>query len=67
MVDGRMALKWTLKNLMTVYEQDVVGSGCTALAGFCEHGNEPSGCLKCKKFLDQLNECHFHKVLSPWR
>jgi hypothetical protein len=25
------------------------------VAGSCEHGNEPSGSIKCREFLDYLN------------
>jgi hypothetical protein len=28
------------------------GSGCGKVVGSCEDGNEPSGSLKCKEFLD---------------
>ena len=27
------------------------------MAGFCEHGNEPSGSIKFGEFLDQLSNC----------
>jgi hypothetical protein len=27
------------------------------LAGFCEHGNEPSGSIKGGEFLDELSDC----------
>jgi hypothetical protein len=26
------------------------------VAGFCEHGNEPSGCIKGGEFVDQMTE-----------
>ena len=29
----------------------------------CEHGNQPAGSIKCKKFLNQLGNCFF---LSTW-
>jgi flavodoxin len=28
------------------------GSGSGIMAGFCEHGNELSGCIKDREFLD---------------
>jgi hypothetical protein len=36
------------------------GSGKGTVAGFCEHGNEPSGSIKGREFLDQLSV-----LLSP--
>jgi hypothetical protein len=37
------------------------------VAGFCEHGNEPSGSIKGGEFLDQLNEYWLLKKDSaPW-
>jgi hypothetical protein len=34
---------------------DSFGSGQGQVTGSCEHGNEPSGSIKCGKFLDQLS------------
>jgi hypothetical protein len=31
---------------------DASGSGQVPVAGFCEHGNEPSGSIKGEEFLD---------------
>jgi hypothetical protein len=31
------------------------------MAGFCEHGNEPSGSIKCGKFLDHMSVCYLLK------
>ena len=31
-----------------------VGSGQGQVAGACEYGNEPSGSIKCREFLDKL-------------
>jgi hypothetical protein len=31
---------------------DATGSGERPVAGFCEHGDEPSGFIKCGEFLD---------------
>jgi hypothetical protein len=33
-------------------------------AGFCEHGNEPSGYKRSKKFLEQLSDCQLLKNYS---
>jgi hypothetical protein len=33
-------------------------------AGCCEHGNEPSGSIKCGEFLDQLSDCQLLKKNS---
>ena len=32
---------------------------CNHLTGCCEHGNEPSGSVKCGLFRDQSNDCQF--------
>jgi hypothetical protein len=31
---------------------DSSGSGWSSVVGFCEHGDEPSGSIKCGKFLE---------------
>ena len=31
-------------------------SGWTQVAGYCEHGDEPSGSIKCGEFLDYLTK-----------
>jgi hypothetical protein len=37
------------------------------LASSCEHGNEPSGPIKCVKFLDYLSDCYLlQKDSAPW-
>jgi hypothetical protein len=37
------------------------------VAGCCEHGNEPSGCLKGGELLDWLSDCQLLKKDSaPW-
>jgi hypothetical protein len=37
------------------------------LASSCEHGNEPSGCIKGGKFLDYLNDYQVAKKdFAPW-
>jgi hypothetical protein len=34
---------------------DSLGSGYGYVAGTCEHGNEPSGSIKCREILDYLS------------
>jgi len=53
-VDGRTILKWIFRSGMWVYGLDRAGSGYGQLEGTCECGNEPSGCIKCGEFLDEL-------------
>jgi hypothetical protein len=38
------------------YGLDSSGSGQGPVAGSCEHGNEPSGFIKGREFLDQLRD-----------
>jgi hypothetical protein len=40
---------------------DLTGSGYGPIAGFCEHGNEPSGYIKGWELLDQLSDCEVLK------
>jgi len=53
-IDGRIVLRWIFR------KWDVgVWTGSSWLrigevAVTCECGNEPSGCVKCEEFLDQL-------------
>jgi hypothetical protein len=35
------------------------------VAGFCEHGNDPSGSIKGEEFLDYLSDCWSFKKNSP--
>jgi hypothetical protein len=37
---------------------DSTGSGQCQVTGCCEHGNEPSGSVKCEEFTNQLNDNH---------
>jgi hypothetical protein len=46
-LNGRIILKWTLKIGIGSHGLDCSGSGEGQVAGFCECGNEPSGCIKC--------------------
>ena len=54
------------------------GSGCTAVAGFCEHGNEPSVFLNCREFNslpEELSDFHgalwsvvlYTRICANWR
>jgi hypothetical protein len=37
------------------------------VAGSCEHGNEPSGSIKCGEFLDWLSDFQLlEEVSAPW-
>ena len=36
------------------------------MAGTCELGNEPSGCIKCGEFLDKLRTGSLLKDSAPW-
>jgi hypothetical protein len=37
------------------------------VADFCKRGNEPSGSIKCREFLDKLRTCQlFRKDSAPW-
>jgi hypothetical protein len=44
--------------------------GCLGVqwqAGCCEHGNEPSGSIKCGEFLDQMRDRQLlEKDSAPW-
>jgi hypothetical protein len=47
-VDGRIILGWILRK----YGGKSSDTGRHPMAGFCEHGNEPSGSIKGEEFLD---------------
>jgi hypothetical protein len=51
-VDGRIILERIMENRVGEYGLDSSGSGCGPVAGCCEHGNEPSGSVKGREFLD---------------
>jgi hypothetical protein len=51
-VDGRIILRWIFRKWDEGYRLDSAGSGQRQVAGTCECGNEPSGSIKCGKFLD---------------
>jgi hypothetical protein len=51
-VDGRITLRWILGNRVWGCGLDSFGSGEGQVASSCEHGNEPSGSIKCGEFLD---------------
>ena len=49
------------------YRLDLTGSGQGQVAGTCECGNELSGSIKCREFLDQLRTDQFlKKDCTPW-
>jgi len=43
---------------------DSSGSGEDLVVGSCQHGNEPSGCIKDGEFLDQLSDYQLLKYNS---
>ena len=43
---------------------DESGSGWGQVEGTCEYGSEPSGSIKCGKFLDWLKNDYFLKKYS---
>jgi hypothetical protein len=44
----------------------LIGSGLGQVAGFCEHGSEPSGSIKGRGVYWALNYCQFLKASTPW-
>jgi hypothetical protein len=37
------------------------------MAGSCERGNEPAGCIRCLETVEQLSDCQLlKKALAPW-
>ena len=51
-VDGRIKLRWIFRKWDVVYGLEQGASGQGQVAGTCECGEEPSGSVKCGKFLD---------------
>ena len=52
---------------MCVYGLDWAGPGQTQVVDACECGNEPSGSVKCREFLDALQTSWLLKKDSaPW-
>jgi len=51
-VDGRIILRWILRKWDVGYGLDRAGSGWEQVVGICECGNEHSGSIKCREFLD---------------
>jgi hypothetical protein len=60
---GRHRLRWGIISKLILKKQDKgygvdsSGSGQGIVAGSCDHGNEPSGFIKCYKFLKWLSNC----------
>jgi hypothetical protein len=46
---------------MRWYGLDSSGSGLEPVEGSCEHGKEPSGCIKCWEVLEWLHNWQFFK------
>ena len=52
---------------MWVYGLDWAGPGQRQVADVCESGNEPSGSVKCREFLDYLQSSQLlKKDCAPW-
>jgi hypothetical protein len=51
-VDGRIILRWIFRKWYRVNGLDYSGSGQGQVACTCKRGNESSGSIKCRKFLD---------------
>ena len=45
---------------------DCSGSGLGQVAGCCEQGNEPSGCIKCQIVLDNRRHSVSQENFVPW-
>ena len=66
-VDGRIILKRVFKKLDGDNRTYCCGSELGQVAGACECGNEPSGSINCRLFLDKLRNCHLlRKDSIPW-
>ena len=50
-----------MDNRIGVCELVSSGSGQGQVAGCCEQGNEPLGCIKCREHLDYLRNCQLLK------
>jgi hypothetical protein len=51
-VDGRIILKWIFKRLGGGVQTGLIWPGQGQVAGSCVYGDEPSGSIKCKEFLE---------------
>jgi hypothetical protein len=51
-IDGKIILKWIFR----IVGEGLDSSGSGLVAGSCEHGNEPSGFIKGREFLDKLSK-----------
>jgi hypothetical protein len=51
-VDWRIILKWIFERLDGGHRLDRSGSGYGQVASSCEYGDEPSGSIKCREFLE---------------
>ena len=52
--DGRIILQWIFRKWNGGHRLDCSGLEQGQEAGCCECGNEHSGSIKCREFLDQL-------------
>ena len=53
-VDGGIILRWIFRKWDVGYGTDRAGTGKGQVAGTCECGNEPLGCINCGEFVDWL-------------
>jgi len=47
-----ITLKFLLQNRMAEHGLDELGSGWLQVMGCCEHGDQPTSCIKCGQYLD---------------
>jgi hypothetical protein len=62
-VGGRITLRWTLERSGRWGELDSPGSRQGAVAGFCEHGNEPLGSIRRWDIFDKLSNSFSNNIL----
>jgi hypothetical protein len=53
-IDGRIRLKWTFRKLDVGVWTGLIWLGIWTDVCTCECGNEPSGSIRCREFLDLL-------------
>jgi hypothetical protein len=55
-IGGKIILRWTYGDRDRCGELDSAGSGYGPVAGFCEHGDEPSGSIRKQDIFDKLSD-----------
>ena len=53
-LDGRIILRWIVREWVVGHVLDRSGSGWGQVADTCECGDEPMGSIRCGEFLDYL-------------